>query len=42
MMCISKTYRDFGLADDDPRLNLPGLNVVRAENPKNTERGCVL
>ena len=38
MICISETYLDSSLANDDPRLNSPTYKVVRADNPNNTER----
>ena len=47
MICISETFRDilrhldFSFSNDDPRLNLPGYNVVRADNPNNIKRDGV-
>ena len=38
MMCIFETYVDSSPPDDDPRLNLPGYNLVRADNPNSTKR----
>ena len=41
MIWISETYLDSSFPNDDPRLNLPGYNVVRADNPNNAKRGSV-
>ena len=41
MICISKTYLDPCFPNGDPRLNLPGYNVVWADNPNNDKRGGV-
>ena len=41
MICISETYLDSSFPNDDPRLNLPGYNVVRTDNPNNVKRGGV-
>ena len=41
MMYISETYLDSRFPNDDPRLNLPGCNVVGADNPNNTKRSGV-
>ena len=42
MICVSDTCLDFGFSIDDPRLHLPGYNVVRPDNPDNYKRGGVL
>lgn len=38
MMFINETYLDLHFPDDDPRLTLPGYNLVRPGNSNNTKR----
>ena len=40
-MFISEAYLDSNFPDDDSRLNLPGYNLVTADNPNNAKRGGV-
>ena len=40
-ICISETYLDSSFANNDPRIKLPGYNVVTADNPNNAKRGGV-
>ena len=40
-MRLSETYLDSSFPDDDPKLNLPCHNLVRADNPNNTKRGGI-
>ena len=40
-MCLSETYLDSSIPSDDASLELPGYNLVRADNPANNKRGCV-
>ena len=41
MRRISETYRDSIFPNDDPRLKLPGYNVVRADNSNHAKRDGV-
>ena len=41
MMGLSVTYLDSSFPDDNPRFNLPGYYLVRADSPNNTKRGSV-
>ena len=39
--CLSETYLDSSIPSDNENLELPGCNLVRANNPTNTKRGGV-
>ena len=41
IICLSKTYLDSSVPYEDPRLNLSGYNLVRADNLSNKKRGGV-
>ena len=41
IICLSETYLDSSIPSDDDNLELPGYNLVRADNPINTKRGGV-
>ena len=41
IICLSETYSDSSIPFDDENLELPGYNLVRADNPTNTKRGGV-
>ena len=41
IICLSKTYLDSSIPSDDDNLELPGKNLVRADNPTNTKRGGI-
>ena len=41
IICLSETYLDSSIPSDDDNLELPGYNLVRADNPTNTKRGSV-
>ena len=41
MICLSETYLDSRILSDNGNLELPGYNLVRADNPINTKRGGV-
>ena len=41
IICLSETYLDSSIPTDDDNLELPGYNLVRADNPNNTKRGGV-
>ena len=40
-ICISETYLDSDTSDDDDNLKIAGYNLIRADRPSNTKRGCV-
>ena len=39
--CLSETYLSSSISSDDLNLELPGYNLVRADNPTNTKRDSV-
>ena len=41
IICLSETSLDSGISSADFNLELPGYNLVRANNPTNTKRGGV-
>ena len=41
IICLSETYLDLSVSSDNDNLELPGYNLVRADNPTNTKRGSV-
>ena len=41
ILCFSETYLDSSIPCNDDNLELRGYNLVRADNPTNTERGGV-
>ena len=41
IICLSETYLDSSISSDNDNLELPGYNLVRADNPTNTKRGGV-
>ena len=41
IICLSETYLDSIIPSDDDNLELPGYNLVLADNPTNTKRGSV-
>ena len=41
IICIFETYLDSSVSYDDPRLNLSGNKLVRADNLSNNKRGGV-
>ena len=41
IICFSETYLDSSISFDDVNLELPGYNLVHADNPANTKRGGV-
>ena len=38
-ICLSETYLDSSISSHNDNLELPGYNLVRADNPTNTKRG---
>ena len=41
IICLSKTYLDSSIPSDDDNLELPGYNLICADNPTKTKRGGV-
>ena len=41
IICLSETYLDSSVPYDDDNLELPGYNLVHADDPANTKRGGV-
>ena len=41
IICLSQTYLDSSISSDNDKLELPGYNLVCADNPTNTKRGGV-
>ena len=41
IICLTETYLDSSVPYDDPRLNLSGYKLVRADNLSNNKRGGV-
>ena len=41
ILYLSESYLDSSYADDDTRLNLKDLTLIRADNPHNCKRGGV-
>ena len=42
IICLSQTYLDASISSYNDNLELPGYNLVRADNPTNTKRGGVI
>ena len=44
ILCISETYLDSSISNDDTTLSLPGYNLARSDHPGNVKRGgvCIL
>ena len=42
MIWLCETYLDSSYADDNTRLNLKDLTLIRADNPHNCKRGAVI
>ena len=40
-ICLSETYLDLSIPSDNDNLELPGYNLIRADNPTTTKRGGV-
>ena len=41
IICLSETFLDSSFLDDDPRLNLNGYSLIRADHPSDTKKGGV-
>ena len=41
VICISETYLDSDISDDDDNLKIAGYNLIWADHPSNTKRGGV-
>ena len=40
-ICLSETYLDSSISNDDDNLEIPGYDLFRADHPSNTKRGGV-
>ena len=41
IICLSETFLDSSLSDDDPRLSLKGYSLIRADHPNDIKQGGV-
>ena len=41
IICLSETFLDSSLSDDDPRLNLKGYSLIRSDHPNDIKQGGV-
>ena len=41
VVCLSETYLNTSISNDDDSLEVPGYNLFRADHPSNTKRGGV-
>ena len=41
VICLSETYLDSSISNDDENLEIPGYDLFRADHPSNTKRGGV-
>jgi len=42
IFCISESFLDFSIGDDDPELKIDGYDFKRCDHPSNTKRGGVI
>ena len=40
-MCLSETFLDSSIPNDDHRINIAGYSLLRADHPSNTKKGGV-
>ena len=41
IICLTETFLDSSIDNDDDRISIPGYNLLRADHPSNTKRGGV-
>ena len=41
IFCMSETYLNSNITDDDDSLQIPGCDLIRSEHPSNNKRGGV-
>ena len=41
ILCLSETFLDSSISDDDPRLSINGYNLLRCDHPSNSKQGGV-
>ena len=41
VICLSETYLDSSMSNDDDNLEIPGYDLYRADRPSNTKRGGI-
>ena len=39
IICLTETFLDSSVENDDDRISIPGYNLLRADHPSNTKRG---
>ena len=38
IFCLSETFLDSSISDDDPRLAIDGYRIIRCDQPSNTKK----
>ena len=41
IICLSETFLDSSISNDDERINIKGYNLLQADHPSNKKRGGV-
>lgn len=41
IICLSETFLDSSIEKDDPKINIPGYNILRCDHPSDTKRGGI-
>ena len=41
IICLTETFLDSSVENDDDRISIPGYNLLHADHPSNTKRGGV-
>ena len=42
IICLTETFLDSSVENDDDRISIPGYNLLRADHPSNTKRGVCI
>ena len=42
IICLTETFLDSSVENDDDRIFIPGYNLLRDDNPSNTKRGVLV
>ena len=42
IICLTETFLDSSIDNDDDRISIPGYNLLRADHPSNTKRGVCI
>ena len=40
IICLSETFLDSSISNDDERINIKGYNLLRADHPSNKKEGA--